>query len=174
MVFSSYLFIFYFLPAALALYYASPRRAKQLTLTLVSYVFYGWANPLFSFLLLLSTLIDYIAGLFMVLGAPRHWRSGPIDPLVSGGPRTAGQRWALAISMCANVALLGFFKYFNFGVDSYNGLIDWIGLSGFRLESVLRVTLPLGISFYTFQSMSYAIDVYRGDATAIRSFIDFS
>jgi alginate O-acetyltransferase complex protein AlgI len=174
MVFSSYLFLFYFLPIALLLYYAAPRRGRHLILTAVSYVFYGWANPLFSLLLLLSTLIDYIAGLVMILGHPRHWRSGRIHRLEPGAPRTRRQRTALVVSMCANVALLGFFKYFNFGVDSYNGLIDWLGLSGLRLDSVLRVTLPLGISFYTFQSMSYAIDVYRGDATAIKSFIDFA
>jgi alginate O-acetyltransferase complex protein AlgI len=76
--------------------------------------------------------------------------------------------------MCSNLALLGFFKYFNFGVDSYNGLVDFAGLPGLHLDSVLRVTLPLGISFYTFQSMSYGIDVYRGQATAIRNFIDFA
>ena len=174
MVFSSHLFLFYFLPVTLLLYYAAPRRAQHLSLTTVSYIFYGWANPLFSFLLLLSTLIDYIAGLVMVLGAPRNWRSGQMHRLEPGEPRTRRQKTALVLSMCANVALLGFFKYFNFGVDSYNGVIDWLGFSGLRLDSVLRITLPLGISFYTFQSMSYAIDVYRGDATAIRNFIDFA
>lgn len=174
MVFSSYLFLFYFLPLALLSYYAVPRRAKHLILTSVSYIFYGWSNPLFSLLLLLSTLIDYVAGLAMVLGSPRRWWSAPIHRLEPGAPRTRRQRAALVVSMCANVALLGFFKYFNFSVDSYNAMIDSLGLSGFRLDSVLRVTLPLGISFYTFQSMSYAIDVYRGDATAIRNFIDFA
>ena len=173
MVFSSPLFLFYFLPAVLALYYAVPRRGKHLILSGVSYVFYGWANPLFSLLLLLSTLIDYIAGLVMVLGSPRHWGE-PIVRLDPDGPRTPRQRRALVVSMCANVALLGFFKYFNFAVDSYNGVIAWLGLQNFGLESTLRVALPLGISFYTFQSMSYAIDVYRGDATAIKSFIDFT
>ena len=173
MVFSSPLFLFYFLPLALALYYAAPRRAQHLVLTSVSYVFYGWANPLFSLLLLLSTLIDYIAGLVMVLGGPSRW-SEPIARLDPDGPRTPRQRRALVVSMCANVALLGFFKYFNFAVDSYNGVIGWLGLSGLGLDSTLRVALPLGISFYTFQSMSYAIDVYRGDATAIKSFVDFA
>ena len=173
MVFSSPLFLFYFLPAALALYYAVPRRAKHLILTAVSYVFYGWANPLFSLLLLLSTLIDYVAGLVMVLGSPRNW-SRPMYRLDPDGPRTPRQRRALVISMCANVALLGFFKYFNFAVDSYNGVLGWLGLSHLGLDSTLRVALPLGISFYTFQSMSYAIDVYRGDATGIKSFIDFA
>ena len=174
MVFSSYLFLFYFLPLALLAYYASPRRLKHFVLTAFSYVFYGWANPLFALLLLLSTLIDYIAGLVMVLGSPRHWRSRPMVRLDPGAPRTRRQRIALTVSMCSNLTLLGFFKYFNFAVDSYNGAIAWLGLPVLHLDSVLRVTLPLGISFYTFQSMSYAIDVYRGHATGIKHFIDFA
>ncbi|MBI3265300.1 MAG: MBOAT family protein [Acidobacteria bacterium] len=173
MVFSSYLFLFYFLPTALLFYYLVPRRVKHLVLTLVSYVFYGWANPLFSLLLLLSTLIDYLAGLVMVLGGPRAWRQ-PIQRLDPEGRRTRRQRIALVVSMCANVAMLGFFKYFNFAVDSVNGVVNWLGLPELGLDSVIRVTLPVGISFYTFQSMSYAIDVYRGQATAIKSFIDFA
>jgi alginate O-acetyltransferase complex protein AlgI len=173
MVFSSYLFLFYFLPVVLLLYYAGPRRARHLILTLTSYVFYGWANPLFAILLVISTAIDYIAGLVMVLGSPRHWRS-PIERLDPNGPRTGRHRAALILSVTSNLTLLGFFKYFNFGVDSVNGLGDWLGAPWLHIDSVLRVTLPLGISFYTFQSMSYAIDVYRGHATAIRSFIDFA
>lgn len=173
MVFSSYLFLFYFLPVALLLYYAAPLRAKHLILTILSYVFYGWANPLFSFLMLFSTLVDYIAGLVMVLGGPKSWGQ-PIQRLDPNTRRTPRQRAALIISMCSNLALLGFFKYFNFGIDSYNGLIDSLGLSPLRLDVALRVTLPLGISFYTFQSMSYAIDVYRGHATAVKRFIDFA
>ena len=86
MVFSSYLFLFYFLPVALLLYYAVPRRAQHLILTLLSFVFYGWANPLFSFLLLFSTLIDYIAGLVIALGGPRAW-SRPIQRLDPDGPQ---------------------------------------------------------------------------------------
>ena len=173
MVFSSLLFLFYFLPVALLLYYAAPGRAKHVVLTAVSYLFYGWANPLFSLLLLLSTLIDYIAGLVMTLGAPWNW-TGEIHRLDPDGPRTRRQRAALVISISSNIALLSFFKYFNFAVDSYNGLIGWLGLEGSGIDSTLRVTLPLGISFYTFVSMSYAIDVYRGEATAIKSFIDFA
>ena len=174
MVFSSYLFLFYFLPLSLLLYYAAPRRARHLVLTVASYVFYGWANPLFAVLLLVSTLIDYLAGLVMVLGGPRHWWSGPLDRLDPLGPRSRRHRVALTVSVCSNLTLLGFFKYFNFGVDSYNGLVGLVGVPGLHLDSVLRVTLPLGISFYTFQSMSYAIDVYRGQATAIRNLIDFA
>jgi alginate O-acetyltransferase complex protein AlgI len=174
MVFSSYLFLFYFLPAALLAYYAAPRRAKHTILTAFSYVFYGWANPLFAVLLLVSTCIDYIAGLVMVLGSPRNWRSGTLAPLDPRGPRDARHRAALVLSICSNLTLLGFFKYYNFGVDSFNNVGAWLGLPSLHIDAVLRVTLPLGISFYTFQSMSYAIDVYRGHATAIRNFIDFA
>ena len=87
MVFSSFLFLFWFLPAALLLYYAAPHRAKHLILTLVSFVFYGWANPLFSFLLLFSTLVDYMAGLVIALGGPRAW-GRPVHRLDPAGPRT--------------------------------------------------------------------------------------
>jgi alginate O-acetyltransferase complex protein AlgI len=174
MVFSSYLFLFYFLPLALLLYYASPRRLRHAVLTASSYVFYGWANPLFAFLLVLSTLIDYLAGLVLVLGHPKGWLTRPMVRLDPDTPRTARQRVALTVSLCSNLALLGFFKYFNFAVDSYNDTLAWLGLPSFHLDSVMRVTLPLGISFYTFQSMSYAIDVYRGHATGIKNFVDFA
>ena len=157
MVFSSYLFLFYFLPAALFLYYASPPRGRHLILTVVSYVFYGWANPLFTPLLLLSTTIDYVAG-----------------GLIAAAPRTARARTALIVSLSSNLALLGFFKYFNFGAENLAALGEWLNLPALGLDGVLRVTLPLGISFYTFQSMSYTIDVYRGEATPARNFIDFA
>lgn len=172
MVFSSFLFLFYFLPIALLLYYAVPRRAQHLTLTLVSFVFYGWANPLFSFLLLFSTVTDYIAGLVIALGGPSQW-SRPIERLDPNGPRVPRQRAALIVSICANLALLAFFKYFNFGVNSYNDLVDWLGVPNAGLEVTLRVALPLGISLYILQSLSYVIDVYRGDSTAMKSFNDF-
>ena len=178
MVFSSHLFVFYFLPVALLLYYAAPRRGRHLILTLVSYLFYGWANLAFMVLMLASTLIDYLCGLFFA-GRLRWpgWRAlalGPIEPLAAGGPRSAGQRAAVAVSVVANLSLLGFFKYFNFAVDSYNGLVALAGLPDFAADTVLRIVLPLGISFYTFQSMSYTLDVYRGETAALSSFIDFA
>jgi alginate O-acetyltransferase complex protein AlgI len=172
MVFSSYLFIFYFLPVALLLYYAVPRRAQHLVLTILSFIFYGWANPLFSFLLLFSTLIDYLAGLVIALGGPREW-SRPIQKLDPDGPRAGRQRAALIMSICANLTLLAFFKYFNFGVDSYNGIVEWLGVTEIGLDVALRVALPLGISLYILQSLSYVIDVFRGHSAAIKNFIDF-
>ena len=163
MVFSSHLFLFWFLPIALGLYYVSPRRTRHLVLTLLSYVFYGWENPAFCVLLLFSTAVDYLAGLRM-------------DAAAGGdaAPRPSARRRWLLFSLVTNLGLLGFFKYFNFGLESWNGLVRAAGLEGAAIETALRVTLPLGISFYTFQSMSYSIDVYRGRVRAIRSFVDFA
>lgn len=172
MVFSSHLFLFYFLPAALLLYYLMPRRGKHLLLTIVSYGFYGWTNPLFMFLMLFSTAVDYFCGLLLAYNGFR-WR-GPINWLDPTQPHTRFQRLALIISLTSNLMLLGFFKYFNFGVENVNLLADALGLTWLRLDLAFKVTLPLGISFYTFQSMSYAIDVYRGQAKALKNFVDFA
>jgi alginate O-acetyltransferase complex protein AlgI len=169
MVFSSYLFLFYFLPAALLAYHAAPRRLQHLTLTSLSYLFYGWANPLFVPLLLGSTTVDYVAGRVIARHPP-----APGDASAAAAPRARAARLAVAASVCSNVALLGFFKYFNFAAENLDAIADAIGLSALRLDVAFRVTLPLGISFYTFQSMSYTIDVYRGRAAAIRNFIDFA
>lgn len=173
MVFSSHLFFFYFLPMALVLYYAMPRRGKHFLLTLVSYIFYGWANPLFVFLMFTSTVIDYVCGLFIAQQFGKSWKQ-PIEILSPHTPRTRPQKIALIVSICSNLSLLGFFKYFNFGVDNYNALMATLGLDHLQWKTFFRVTLPLGISFYTFQSMSYSIDVFRGHAKAIRNFTDFS
>ncbi len=174
MVFSSHIFLFWFLPAVLLVYYGLPRRGRHLFLTLVSYVFYGWANPLFVVLMFVSTLIDFVCGLVLADAWRFRDRAQPVAVLPRGGPRTRRQRLALTASICSNLALLGFFKYFNFGIDSYNGLVQTLGWEHLRLDLWFKITLPLGISFYTFQSMSYAIDVYRGDARVIRSFTDFA
>ena len=172
MVFSSYLFVFYLLPLALGAYYLAPLRVRNFVLTAFSYLFYGWANPLFLFLLLGSTLLDYTAGLLMARSeGERIGGEYVIDP---AKPRSRRATIILAISIVTNLSLLGFFKYFNFGVENYDALIAWIGLPELRLDTALRVTLPLGISFYTFQSMSYVIDVYRGQAHAIRNVVDFA
>ena len=172
MVFSSHLFMFYFLPLALVVYYALPRRGKHLALTVLSYGFYGWANPLFMVLMLASTAVDYSCGL--VISGALPWGRAPIGQLAAGGPRRRRQKIALAVSVCSNLALLGFFKYFNFGLANYNAVAAALGIPGLSLDLAFKVTLPLGISFYTFQSMSYSIDVYCGGARAIRSFIDFA
>ena len=159
MVFSSHVFVYYFLPAALLVYYALPVRGRHLWLTLASYAFYGWANPAFMGLMLVSTAIDYVCGL----------RLGAL-------PESAGRRrrlW-LGFSIVSNLSLLGFFKYFNFAVDGYTSLLAALGLGHLSPEIGVRVALPLGISFYTFQSMSYTLDVHRGRTRPLHNIVDFA
>jgi alginate O-acetyltransferase complex protein AlgI len=172
MVFSSHLFLFYFLPLALLAYYTLPRRARHGALTLLSYVFYGWANPLFVFLMLASTAIDWVCGLVIMRGGPEP--NPDLERLSRSAPRTRAQRTALVVSIVSNLTLLGFFKYFNFAIENYNAIVHGLGFDAAAWDTVFRVTLPLGISFYTFQSMSYSIDVYRGDARGMASFVDFA
>ena len=173
MVFSSEFFLFYFLPFALAAYYLARGRGRNFVLTAVSYFFYGWANPLFMVLMLGSTAVDYICGRAMTDGF-RAARGEELPLLENDAPRTRGQRAAVFISILTNLSLLGFFKYFNFATDNYDALVNFIGLPGLSLDLAIRITLPLGISFYTFQSMSYTIDVYRGHARAVRNILDFA
>ncbi|MBM4263737.1 MAG: MBOAT family protein [Deltaproteobacteria bacterium] len=174
MVFSSHIFIFYFLPLTLLLYYTMTQRYRNLLLTLLSYVFYGWTNPLFGLLMLGSTAIDYVCGLIISNQLGFRTSKGPPPLLPRGEARTRTQRIALIVSIASNLSLLGFFKYFNFAVESWTALAAALGLSHLGLDLAFQIALPLGISFYTFQSMSYAIDVYRGDARAIRNVIDFA
>ncbi|WP_374019407.1 MBOAT family O-acyltransferase [Paenibacillus thiaminolyticus] len=151
MVFSSVVFLFTFLPAALLLYYASPRRGKNAALLLISLLFYAWGEPVYIVLLLFSAVTDYVNGLLI-----ERFRG-----------RTALQRLTLIFSLAVNVGVLCFFKYADFLIDSLNGAF---GTS----IAPLDLPLPIGISFYTFQTMSYTIDVYRGRCKAQRSFIDFA
>ncbi len=166
MVFSSHLFVYYFLPAVLAVYYALPGRARHLWLTLASYVFYGWANPAFMGLMLLSTVIDFVCGL--KLARPER-ADQPQTP-----QELRKRRAFLLVSIVSNLSLLGFFKYFNLAVDTWTAVMEALGLQSLQPDFALRVVLPLGISFYTFQSMSYTIDIYRGRAQPLRSFVDFA
>ena len=152
MIFNSLEF-FVFLPLVLAAYYALSPRAQNVWLVLASYFFYGWWDWRFLSLLWISTLIDYVCGRAM----ERH-------------PRRK-RAWLLA-SMLSNLGILGGFKYFNFFVDSAATLLAAVGLEPHL--PVLRVILPVGISFYTFQTMSYTIDVYRGHLAPTRSLLDFA
>ena len=155
MVFSSYLFIFFFLPLALLGYYAAPKKLRHLMLTIFSYIFYGWANPWFCLLMLFNTSVDYTNGRLM-------------------GAYPARKKLFVTISIVCDLAILGFFKYFNFGLDNYNATMAALGIPKAQYLGFFRVVLPLGISFYTFQSMSYVIDVYRGDAKVVTNFIDYA
>ncbi|MFN7561113.1 MAG: MBOAT family O-acyltransferase [Prosthecobacter sp.] len=171
MVFSSNLFLFFFLPLVLAAYYLCPARFRPHLLTVFGLFFYGWSNPLFVFLMLFTTSVDYIAGVMMAQGVPGAATSDTVYPaLPAVGERTPAQKAALFISISCNLGLLGFFKYFNFGIEAMQQLAGAFGMTALAQGPVLHVALPLGISFYTFQSMSYTIDVYRGHVAALKNF----
>ena len=172
MVFSSHLFLFWFLPLVLLLDALAPARARNGVLALASYAFYGWANPAFVLLMLFSTVVDWLCGL--VLAGVRPERLDATLPrLDPQAPRSRSQRVALWVSIATNLGLLGFFKYSGLFVDTANAVAERVG-AGPALALGFDVVLPLGISFYTFQSMSYTIDVYRGRCTALANPIDFA
>lgn len=173
MVFSSHLFIFYFLPLVLGMYYVAPARWRSALLTLVSFVFYGWSNPPWLGLMILCIAINYAGGRLIASmgGAPcdKHaWQALPAHQ-----PRSPRQKQVLALSVIVSLAMLGFFKYFNFTLENLGRLSALLG-GGTDWVPELRILLPVGISFFTFQSMSYTIDVYRGEARALRSPVDFA
>jgi alginate O-acetyltransferase complex protein AlgI len=173
MVFSSHIFLFYFLPVVLLLNYTLPFRLLTTMLTLVSYIFYGWANPKWIVLMLTSTMVDYFCGLALVRFSGLPTPPGDLPFLPKDQARNRAQKFALFLSMATNLAILGFFKYYDFGLANLNAISQSLGGSPLPLP-VLHVALPIGISFYTFQSMSYAIDVYRGEARPLAHPIDFA
>ena len=148
MLFSSIPFLFYFLPCALILYALSPKKLKNFTLLVCSLVFYAWGEPRLVFLMLITVFGGYVLGL-LTEKYPRH------------------KRVFLTLSVLMCVGFLAYFKYADFFITNVNALT---GLS----IPLLRVTLPIGISFYTFQLLSYNIDVYRGDVLAQRNFVDLA
>ncbi|MBE6913351.1 MAG: MBOAT family protein [Ruminococcaceae bacterium] len=151
MVFSSLLFMFIYLPVVLAVYYFVPRRWRNLWLLIVNLVFYGWGEPVYILLMLFSICINYFTGIF-------------VEKYAETDKRRAKR--ILVIDIVVNLLLLGFFKYFDLFAETLSML------PGVRIPS-LGLELPIGISFYTFQTMSYPIDVYRGDAKAERNPVSF-
>ena len=140
MVFSSIVFLFTFLPAVMILYYLLPVRFRNVILLLASLVFYAWGEPVYLFLMLLSILFNYFSGL---------------DIARNLQDKRAAKR-SLVFNLIINLAVLGFFKYEGFVLDTLNGILP-VHISYHALP------LPIGISFYTFQILSYIIDVYRGN-----------
>lgn len=151
MIFSSILFIFRFLPIALILYYITPQKYKNLILTLLSLVFYSWGEGKYFLIMIASIIIDYTAGRLIY-----RYKSEIKKKTI-----------VLCISLVFNLGLLFFFKYFNFFIDNINNIFN------FAIKGV-KITLPLGISFYTFQTMSYSIDVYRGKVVPEKNIINFA
>ena len=155
MVFSSHIFLFYFLPAVLLVYYLLPFRYKNTFLTIASYAFYGWFKPWYIILMLTATCVNYISGII----------------ITKEGAKQRDRVFWLVISVVVNLGLLGFFKYYMFIAGNINELAKLFGMEGF---GIMRIILPIGISFYTFQAMSYTIDVYRGTTPPVKSFFDLA
>lgn len=152
MVFSSLLFMFQFLPVVLILYFVAPRRLRNVILLLFSLFFYAWGEPKYVFLMLFSITMDYTVGRFIA----RYKEAGE--------PRKAKR--ALLVSVIVNLSILAFFKYADFIIGSVNGLL------GVNIP-LLGIPLPIGISFFTFQTMSYVIDVYKGATEVQTSWIKY-
>ena len=172
MVFSSVTFLFLFLPIVLALYHGffflpvllgRPSRIwfqlSNAFLLFASLVFYYWGEKNLVLIFIGTTAVDFIAALLISRA-----------PLERGAQRTLWQKWILALSIGTNLSILLIFKYLTFTADAVNGLLKHAGTA----IPVPQVTLPLGISFFIFHSMSYTIDVYRGEVTATRNFIDYA
>ena len=147
MVFSSIPFLYYFLPAVLIVYFLTPRKGKNAVLLIGSLLFYGWGEPKLLLLMAVTILAFYLCGL-AIGKSERH------------------KKLWLTVSACVGVGLLGLFKYADFFLSSFNAL------TGLSLP-LLKLALPVGISFYTFQCLSYTVDVYRGQVEPQRNLVSF-
>jgi alginate O-acetyltransferase complex protein AlgI len=141
MVFSSVLFLFFFLPVTLALYFAVPKPVKNYVALLASIVFYAWGAPLFVFVIFGSIVVDFLFARLI------HHSVGK------------KRKWVLALAISINIGILLYFKYSNFFVENLNEMLASFGFTGVHWT---KIALPIGISFFTFHEMSYLIDVYRG------------
>lgn len=155
MLFNSIVF-FVFLSVVLPIYYSLPKKAQRNSfLLLASYFFYGYWDWAFCLLLAISSVADYFLGI-----------------QIERTKILSNKKFLLIISLVVNLGILGFFKYFNFFIDGFSQLVGQFGFTPDYLH--LNIILPVGISFYTFQTLSYSIDVYRGKLKAERNFIDFA
>ena len=170
MVFSSFTFIFTFLPITLILYYISPRRVKNMILLISSLVFYAWGELIYIGLMVLSILFNYFCGkdIYLKMCQNENDSSGHLS--VDGNQKkqkNMGVRISFVIAIIVNLLILGFFKYYGFLIDTINTVAKT------KIE-YRQLGLPVGISFYTFQAISYLIDVYRGEVTAQKNIINFA
>ena len=156
MLFNSVVFLFAFLPITyLGFWGLRTTRARHVWLAVTGYVFYGYWNPWFTLLMLFSTLVSYFAGLgFLRWSDARH------------------RKLCLVIPVTTDLTLLGFFKYANFGLDTFHSALQLFGQQVTLPH--LNIILPIGISFYTFHTISYIVDSYRGHITPTRSFFEFA
>ena len=150
MIFSSIPFLFFFFPLFLLIYYIAPFKIKNIILLVFSLIFYAWGEPVYIVLMFFSSIVDYINGRMI----EKH------------SENKRKKKMFLIFSIIINIALLGFFKYSDFLIQSINSVFK-------TSIPLLELGLPIGISFFTFQTMSYSIDVYRGNVKAEKKFLDF-
>jgi len=152
MIFSSLIFIFIFLPVTLILYYVVPMKAKNYVLLACSLIFYAWGEPVYILLMIFSILFNYLGGLSI-----ENYREGNNQKMAKA---------SLIVTIIINLAVLGFFKYAGLFVNTFNSI--------FNIDSTFAgVALPIGISFYTFQALSYVIDLYWGNVKVQKNIITF-
>lgn len=150
MLFSSIPFLYYFLPSVLILYFLAPQKLKNTVLFISSLVFYGWGEPKYVIMMVASIIIGFVSGL-----------------LIEATNEKSKKKLIITINIIINLGFLGFFKYSNFFIENFNSV------TGLSLK-LLNVALPIGISFYTFQILSYAVDVYRGTVKAQKNLINLA
>lgn len=152
MVFSSFVFLLVFLPLVLAIYYICPDKLRNLVLFIASLIFYAWGEPVYVLIMLFSTVFDYTNGRLI-----ENFQNKKNDKMA---------KTVLVIDLVGNLCILGFFKYTDFAIGTVNSIFG-TGIS------LLHIALPIGISFYTFQTMSYTIDVYKGVVPAQKNILNF-
>ncbi len=150
MLFSSIVFLYYFLPVALLLYFIAPKKFRNTVLLIVSLVFYGWGEPKHLLLMTASIIIGYLSGL-----------------MIEAFHTQRAKKLVMAASVTISLGFLAWFKYTDFFIENFNKVF---GLS----IPLLKIALPIGISFYTFQILSYTVDVYRGEVPAQKNLINLA
>lgn len=153
MVFASLIFIFLFLPGVLLAYFLTPKKYRNLTLLIFSYLFYLWGSAWFLSILIISTFSDYILALLIDKSCARK------------------RQFYLGLSLLINLSILAYFKYANFFLDEFNSLLFLFDIPQGKFSDIV---LPIGISFFTFQKITYTVDVYRGTKSALKKFTDFA
>ena len=163
MVFSSLIFLFVFLPIVLAIYYAIPLKMKNIFLLIASFLFFAWGGVGYSLILVTSLLINYFFGLLLDFIGKKSEKKKKI---------------VLVAAVILNLGILVVFKYLSFIIENINSLLELYNINNETYEFLLiinpNIILPIGISFYTFQALSYLIDVYRGNTPVQRNFIKLS
>lgn len=161
MLFNSFDFLIFF-PIVCLLYYIIPFRFRHIFLLIASYYFYMCWNPKYALLMLTSTVITYFSGIGI------HWA----DEVPEEKRKIFMKKLFLVLSFVLNLSILFFFKYFNFAVVSLNRVLSYVHIA--PVDAVIDVVLPVGISFYTFQALSYTVDVYRGDIYREKNFLKYA